>query len=311
MTELTEANRSRSWVATVALLVALITMLFAAITWVPPLLVGIDLAGQSLDAVHRVEAIGRARQAMLQAIGGLAVLLGAYVALRRLRVNEAELRVSRDGQVTERFTRAVEQLGATSADVRIGGIHALERIARNSPSDRDAVIAIVSAFVRGHAPWPAPDTVPSSERNMVPTISTLATRANDVQAAVTVLGRVPRTAKNELPRLTLVDLRRARMWGLNFDGALFGISTLHGARLAGCSLVEADFGHCDLRDADLSGANLTGAMLWGADLTGADLTDAVLREAKCDARTRWPEGFDPTRHDTISVLDPGRHYRRR
>jgi hypothetical protein len=295
----------------VALLLALTAILIAAITWAPPLLVDVDRAGRSLDAVHRVEAIGQTRQMLLQAVGGLVVLLGAYVALRRLRVNEAELQVSREGQVTERFTRAVEQLGASSADVRIGGIYALERIARNSPTDRDAVIAIVSAFVRGHAPWPVLETVSVTPERDKTAIATLATRTNDVQSAVTVLGRVPRTAETEPPRLTLVDLRRARMWGLNFDGALFGISSLWGARLAGCSLVEADLGDCDLRDADLSGADLTGAMLWGADLTGADLTGAVLRETKFDARTRWPAGFDPQQHDTVLVMDPSRHHRRR
>ena len=36
------------------------------------------------------------------------------------------------GQVTDRFTKAIEQLGSDKLDVRIGGIYALERIARDS-----------------------------------------------------------------------------------------------------------------------------------------------------------------------------------
>jgi len=44
------------------------------------------------------------RATLLQGLGGLAVLLGASVTYRQLRI-------TREGQVTERFTRAIDQLG--------------------------------------------------------------------------------------------------------------------------------------------------------------------------------------------------------
>ena len=47
--------------------------------------------------------------------------------------------VSREGQITERFTRAMEHLGSETADVRLGGIYALERIARNPEMDRATI----------------------------------------------------------------------------------------------------------------------------------------------------------------------------
>ena len=40
-------------------------------------------------------------------------------------------------------------------------------------------------------------------------------------------------------------------------------------------------------------ANLWGAKLQGADLSGANLSGANLTRAKADAKTTWPEGFDP------------------
>jgi hypothetical protein len=55
------------------------------------------------------------------------VLLGAFFTWRQLQI-------SREGQVTDRFTRAVDQLGHPEVDVRLGGIYALERIAKDSPS---------------------------------------------------------------------------------------------------------------------------------------------------------------------------------
>ena len=37
------------------------------------------------------------------------------------------LDTTRDGQIADRYTKAVEQLGSTTVDVTIGGIYALER----------------------------------------------------------------------------------------------------------------------------------------------------------------------------------------
>ena len=64
-----------------------------------------------------------------QILGGTALLSGLYFTWRTLQVN-------REGQITERFTRAVGQLGASehgkkNIETRMGGIYALERIAQD------------------------------------------------------------------------------------------------------------------------------------------------------------------------------------
>lgn len=89
-----------------------------------------------------------ARSAMLQSLVGLLVVLGAAATWRQVHVN-------REGQLTERFTRAVDQLGSQNMDVRIGGIYALERIAKNSADDRNSIQFLLGAFIRNHAKWPA------------------------------------------------------------------------------------------------------------------------------------------------------------
>ena len=60
--------------------------------------------------------------------------------------------VSQEGQITDRFTRAIEQLGAEQLQVRLGGIYALERIARDSPGDHWPIMEVLTAFVRENAP---------------------------------------------------------------------------------------------------------------------------------------------------------------
>ena len=49
---------------------------------------------------------------------------------------------------------AIDQLGHAHLDVRLGGIYAIERIARDSPADRAAIGEVLTAFIRSHAPWP-------------------------------------------------------------------------------------------------------------------------------------------------------------
>ena len=88
-------------------------------------------------------------------------------------------------------------------------------------------------------------------------------------------------------RLTRANLSRASLYGAALAGA-----DLQGANLRGCDLYRADLRQADLRGADLSGANLE----------RASLTDADLRGARCDARTRFPQGFDASDHPEMVFL---------
>jgi len=195
-------------------------------------------------------------------------------------------------------------------DVRIGGIYALQRVARNSIEDRQAVTGILAAFVRTRAPWKSP--WPSShdheplEANAEPPWT--GTTAGDVQIALYVLASRPRLGDANPPFLSFTDLHNARManrdWtGLvcqyanlarawmphaHLDGAYLTGTDLRQAQLEGASLVGAK-----LDDAHLRGANLRDADLRGADLTGACLEDADLTGTQADTETRWPTGFTP------------------
>src|SRR5271167_4434962 len=79
-----------------------------------------------------LEADGRIRGNVLAAIGGLSTLIGLYVAWRNFAENqrialENQL-LSERGQMTQRFTDAVDQVGSDKTQVRVGGLHALGRI---------------------------------------------------------------------------------------------------------------------------------------------------------------------------------------
>jgi uncharacterized protein YjbI with pentapeptide repeats len=100
-------------------------------------------------------------------------------------------------------------------------------------------------------------------------------------------------------RLDRMDLRNARLSGLNLFRASLRRAALSGADLSASRLDYADFSGADMRGANLTGASLLETIFWEADLSGADLSGsrqlvmAGFRRARFDATTRWPPGFDP------------------
>lgn len=288
---------------------------------------------RKVDAAKRLELQNDVRTTLLQGLGGLAVLAGAAFAYGQLLTNRRQLQHSiessqqqqeldRQGQVTERFTRAIDQLGHENPDVRLGGIYALERIAKDSPQDRASIAEILAAFVRNHAPWPPNrpgqpgDDWPSED------IPPMWEWAPEAQAALTVLGRQEPPIdlrqpldlrRTDLRRADLidaqlpeVDFEGAQLWSADLRGARlrkanFFEADLHGADLEGAVLQGASFAVAELDDANLERAQLQGADLRGfvqganlrnAQLQGANLKGSRLQGARYNNKTVWPDGFD-------------------
>jgi hypothetical protein len=249
------------------------------------------------------------RSTCLQGLAGLLVVFGAVAAWQQVKV-------ARDGQNTDRFNRAIEQLGSNNVDVRIGGIYALERLARNSQEDRRMIQMVLGGFVRRKAPWlvGSPDGPDHPTQTIDDRRIWLRMTAGDVQAALGALAR--RHAFRDAPRLYLsrVDLRSIRLKNAQLTRASLRHSNLAravlcGSRLEGSDLTDADLRQADLdhvtmngaslRGAFLADANLSGADLRGTDLRGADmrarrLQEADLTGALADEATLWPEDFTPT-----------------
>jgi hypothetical protein len=101
------------------------------------------------------------------------------------RANHAEQYLTRQGQITDRYTAAVDQLGSDHRDVRLGGIYSLERIMRDSKLDQPTIVEVLSAFVRDRAPLNCPTGRKGRDHP-----------ESDVQGALTVLGR--RDPKHDL-----------------------------------------------------------------------------------------------------------------
>lgn len=251
----------------------------------------ITLKDQQTIRGDREKRLNDLRIGLLQAIAGLAVLVTLLTTLLQLQATQKQttdqLDLTRRGQIADRFTKAIDQLGQPGPDkldVRLGGIYGLEQIARDARDDRTRLAAyeVLTAYVRGHAIWN-----PSASVDLD---TDLQTRAPDIQAVVTVLAR--RDPANSDPPIDLhgADLRvailasalldRANLRAAHLDRALLASAHLERALLVGAHLDHALLASAHLERADLGDAYLEGAYLASARLESADLDSAYLEFAQ-------------------------------
>src|SRR5262249_42040703 len=209
-------------------------------------------------------------------IGGLLVLLGLYAKFRNMEIARENLRVAEEGKLTERFSKAVELLGSDKLDIRLGGIYALERIARDSLKDHWTVMEVLTAFVREQSRAEREKLKRETENIQKPENSNsdkseIIRLREDIQAALTVIDR-RKWIEEERPhqRINLNNsfLKRANLSGANLRGAVLSRTNLTEASLVSTDLTEASLG-----DVKLNNAYLKGTKLIKADLTGADLSN--------------------------------------
>jgi uncharacterized protein YjbI with pentapeptide repeats len=255
-----------------------------------------------LNAKERFDRVNEARKTLATILGGIVLLAGFFGTWQNIKVAQESLAVSQQGQITDRFTKAIEQLGAVDAsgkkkpELRLGGIYALERTANDSERDHWPIMEVLCTYVRENVPIKRENPPSKEQKPKKPTQQNQASTppvAADIQAILTVLGRRDRKYKREDRDLDLsnTDIRGANLFKANFSGA-----DLFGANLSRAFLREADLSGARLFGANLSGAHLFGANLseadlFGADLFGADLSGADLREADlsgADLR-RWAD----------------------
>ncbi|WP_158851664.1 pentapeptide repeat-containing protein [Saccharothrix deserti] len=224
----------------------------------------------------------------LAAVGAL-VFTGLSV-----RATQEQLDLARAALVSDRFTKAVEHLGNDKMDIRLGAVLELERVARDSADDQEAIGSLLAAFVRRARPLngPCSDDLSLGHTDVSAALRVLTTASVGpvTDLSLTCLsGADLRRADLSGAKLNGADLTDPRPAGANLNDAKLGEAKLRDTDLRYAFLLRADLTRADLsaadlrnaqlRDADLTGANLQRAKLTGADLTGARLTGANIRDA--------------------------------
>ncbi|MGK5683122.1 pentapeptide repeat-containing protein [Actinoplanes sp. URMC 104] len=222
-------------------------------------------------------------QVGVSALTALAAVAALVYTAQSVGATRDQLRISEQGQITDRYSRTVEQLGSPSIDVRLGAIFALGRLMRDSRPDQPTIVQVLSTYVRMHAPRETGGKAPSPVQP-------------DAQAALTVLTRRDATADGGvLLDLSRTSLRGAVMTGGSFAGATFLGSdltsadlsntelsygqffgaTLRYARLDGSRVATANFNRAKLESASFDKADISRSSFWLADLRGAYFAQAI------------------------------------
>lgn len=273
-----------------------------------------EMIAAPVTPLQRAQAINEFRRTIAQILGGLFLLVGLYYTSRQLHATQ-------EGQITDRFSRAILQLGTLDDDasplieVRQGGIYSLERVARDSRRDHGPIMEVLTAYVRNHArnTHLMPQQIPFTtvEVGAEPVTVNLVLEVTqpirqDIQSALTVIGR-RRHQYDDADRnldLSKTDLHDADLGKAILGGVMLRYSNLRSANLVGANLADANLNYVDLQRANLSRAVLRGAtmehallqqaILIGTDLREVDLrtvlglTNAQLADSLIDEDTRLP-----------------------
>ncbi|SMD25303.1 Pentapeptide repeat-containing protein [Lentzea albidocapillata] len=257
--------RATGWTLVAIAALVLVAVVFAAFGPLPGSLLGFSPVSNRLTPNESIIAEGAIRSAILQAVAGILLVIGAITAWRQMLIARRQQAVGQRVAVTEAFAKAAELLAKNDAlALRLSGVYAMDRVADSDPSERPRIAEILSTFVR--------DGVPLD-------------------------GGLPRDVRASLQVL----VRRDWAMGVDLSGIRLSDARLPNARLEGATLAGTDFSGAVLRNAKLEGADLSGADLRRADLCGADLRGAALAGVRlsaaiADDSTRWPKGFSPSDH---------------
>ncbi|SFW69459.1 pentapeptide repeat-containing protein [Amycolatopsis australiensis] len=271
---------------TIAVVAVVLIVVVAAACWVL-----LSLYGQGTDADKaRLESVRTVGTIVLGAGGFIALLLAArrqqtaerdvatkrHDLLLREQANEDARHDAAERRITDLYLKAVEQLGAEKAPVRLAGLYALERLAQDNPAHRQTIVNVVSAYLR--MPYePLPDAAEGDDRR-----------------ACLEEREVRMTAQQILTdHLSPAGADRDRFWAdLDVD-------------LGGAVLIDLKLHDCSLRNANFTRARFIGqTSLLGVRFRGSTrFVDAVFEGEAWFAEAEFS---DSTRFDGVKFLADAR-----
>lgn len=258
-----------------------------------------------LSAREAVEIVNAGRSTLISGIGTVATIFGGAVlflnfglATKKLDLDttqveinsrkiEGDKELAESRLISERFSKAVEQLSSESIHVRLGGIYSLEKIAQDSPDDIWTVMEVLTAFIREESPAHAscrPYDYEEPDNGFLPAEEDRRELKTVIQAAASVIARKPDDCVGLADAhikfdLSMSDLSGVRWNGVQLQNADLSRGSLIDADLRSAVLEKTDFSSNIMCRADLQSANLQGANLRGVDLSYAQLQNADLRGA--------------------------------
>lgn len=219
------------------IIIALVVLCISVLIWSIPELLLPSSRNLSTNTERIIGIRNEYRKIIAQIIGGAVVLYGIYNTLIRIESIEKNIEIAQEGQITDRFTKAIEQLGHGNIEMKIGGIYALERISQDSLKDYWSIIEILTAYLRRTS---SVDSVNSESEYVNDSPPRLPI---EVQTALNVISRRKRfdleVKQNRNPDLSLTNLKNAYLGKANLQFSDLSDANLEGANLKEANLLNA------------------------------------------------------------------------
>ena len=187
----------------------------------------------------------------------------AVAAQHQAETAQQQANTAQQTLLNERYQQGAEMLGSSVLSVRLKGIYALERLAKEHPYEYHVqIMKLLCAFACN----PTKDEnyeKKLTERNANPHVLPLP--REDVQAAIDAIGS--RDKKR-------VEIETSQDFKLNLIGAALSFARIGNANLSGAMLNYADLSYTNIFSVDLSNANLRGTVMKRADISDTDFTGA-------------------------------------
>lgn len=287
-------DRIKTSIATVVALAAASSVLVTLVLVAPEL--------ASHDSVVKAGTSGYATliTGLRTSIIACFTLVGAGITLA---YTARSYRLSRKGQIVDRFSKAIERMGSDREYIRAAGILVMRQIVDDSPEWAPDIGKIIDYYIHRHAqtvstPWNGVSDLLPDLQQAISTITNKRLRISIGEAdrvdftrlrlpgvelqkadlSSALLSEVDMTGAN----LTRADLFEATLVEAVLNSAVLRVSRLRSANAARAKLVEATLIGADMRWVNLSEAVLSKAWLDRADISWATLQRAVLTECHMD-----------------------------
>lgn len=212
---------------------------------------------------------------LLNQIVGIGIFIGAIFAAWRIRAMNRQASAAEGGHRDGRFEKGAEMMSADVLTARIGGIAALERLAKEHPNEYHVQCnKMLCAFVRYR--------FADEESGQNPVDETRKCRP-DIEIAAQII------ASRKSGRKKFVEkIEKNQTFTVNLGGANLYEANLSHSDFSNAELIHVQFGSADLSfsnifDAWLTNSNFNGAILFDVDFSFARLIRTDLKKANMES----------------------------
>lgn len=213
-------------------------------------------------------------EGLLNQIVGIGIFIGAIFAAWRIRAMNRQASAAEGGHRDGRFEKGAEMMSADVLTARIGGIAALDRLAKEHPSEYHVQCnKMLCSFVRFR--------FADEESGQNPADETRKCRP-DIEIAARII------ASRKMGRNKIIHkIEKSHNYTVNLAGSNLCAANLSDTNFSNAELIYVQFSGADLSFSNfygawLSNSKLIGTILLGAELSFARLLDTDLKEANLD-----------------------------